>query len=89
VDRAIPTERPAMRHDVSYARSIYLFTDPLSLQGTLLRRDDGLYAVSGTEELALIVGPATVQDPKVQPGEHVFVVVSALPVIEASSIEKL
>jgi hypothetical protein len=88
-DRAIPTERPAMRHDVPYARSIYLFTDPLSLQGTLLRRDDGLYAVSGTEELALIVGEATVRDAKVQPGEHVFVVVSALPVIEASSIEKL
>jgi hypothetical protein len=82
-------ERPAMRHDRPYARVIYLFTDPLSLQGTLLRRDDGLYAVTGSEELALIIGQATVQDAKMQPGEQVFVVVSPLPVIEASAIEKL
>jgi hypothetical protein len=88
-DRRHPVERPAMRHDMPYARSIYLFTDPLSLQGTLRRRDDGLYAVTGSEDLALIIGQATVQDAKVQPGEQVFVVVSPLPVIEASAIEKL
>jgi hypothetical protein len=81
-------ERPAMRHDAPYARSIYLLADPLSLQGTLLRRDDGFYAVTGSEDLSLIVGKATVRDTKVQPGEHVLVVVSNLPVIEASAIEK-
>lgn len=82
-------ERPTMRHDVPYARSIYILTDPLSLQGKLLRRDDGFYAVTGSEDLALIVGRATIRDSKVQPGEHVLVVVSPLPVIEASAIEKL
>ena len=82
-------ERPEMRHDVPYARSIYVLTDPLSLQGRLLRRDDGFYTVTGSEDLALIVGQATVRDAKVQPGEHVLVVVSPLPVIEASAIEKL
>jgi len=88
-DRRHAVERPAMRHDMPYARSIYLFTDPLSLQGTLLRRDDGLYAVTGSEDLALIIGQATVRDAKMEPGEHVFIVVSPLPVIEASAIEKL
>ncbi len=68
---------------------IYLFSDPLTLQGTLLRRDDGLYAVSGAEDLALILGQATLRDSQEQPGEQVFVVVSPLPIIQASSIEKL
>jgi hypothetical protein len=87
-DRRQAVERPAMRHDMPYARSIYLLTDPLSLQGTLLRRDDGHYAVTGSEDLALIIGQATIRDAKVEPGEHVFVMISPLPVIEASAIEK-
>ena len=82
-------QRPGIRHDVPYARSIYVLTDPLSLQGNLLRRDDGFYAVTGAEDLALIIGHATVRDSKVQPGERVLIVVSRLPVIEASAIEKL
>ena len=89
MERALPTERPAMRHDVPYARSLYLFTDPVSRQGTLLRREGGLYGVTGSEDLLLIIGQATVQDANVQPGEQVFIVVSPLPVIQASSIEKL
>jgi hypothetical protein len=82
-------ERPGLRHDRPYARAIYLFSDPLTLQGRLLRRDDGLYAVTGSEDLALILGQATLRDSQEQPGDQVFVVVSPLPVIQASSIEKL
>jgi len=82
-------EHPALRHDRPYAREIYLYSDPLALQGTLLRRDDGLYAVTGSEDLPLILGQATRRDSQEQPGEKVFVVVSPLPIIQASSIEKL
>jgi hypothetical protein len=82
-------ERPVLRHDRPYARAIYLLTDPLALQGTLLRREDGLYTVTGSEELALILGQATLRDSQEQPGEKVFVVLSPLPIIQASSIEKL
>jgi hypothetical protein len=82
-------ERPLLRHDRPYARTIYLFSDPLTVQGTLVRRDDGLYAVTGSEDLALILGRATLRDAQEQPGEEVFVVLSPLPIIQASSIEKL
>jgi hypothetical protein len=82
-------ERPVLRHDRPYARQIYLFSDPLTVHGTLLRRDNGLYAVTGSEGQELILGRATRRDSREQPGDQVFVVISPLPVIQASSIEKL
>ncbi len=88
-NRRRTVERAVLRHDRPYARVIYLFSDPLTVQGTLVRRDDGLYAVTGSEDLALILGQATLRDGREQAGEQVFVVVSPLPVIQASSIEKL
>jgi hypothetical protein len=82
-------ERPVLRHDRPYARQIYLFSDPLTVQGTLLRRDNGFYSVTGSEDQDLILGRATRRDSREQPGDQVFVVISPLPVIQVSSIEKL